>query len=138
MREAIGNGMLLNVVIVIVAAVMLFFAGIFSYSKAYRIKNRIVEIIEEYGEYNSTAESAISTDLKTAGYFNAKNKSCSSDNVNSTTYNYCIYKIINSDENNSYYYKVVTYTQFNFPFIGDFIKIPVKGETRILGKEYFD
>ena len=133
-----GNAMLLNIIIIIVAAVMLFFAAIFSYSKAYRIKNRIIEIIEEYSEYNETTEGMVVSDLKTAGYFNAKNKSCSSGNENTSSYNYCVYKVVNDSNSGSYYYKVVTYVQFNFTIIGDYVKKPVKGETKILGKKYLD
>ena len=138
MREAIGNGLLMNLVIVIVSIVILFFVGILSYSKAYRIKNRIIEVIEEFGEYNKDAENMISTDLKNIGYYAPSSKNCSDVNLNNTTYNYCVYENSGNSSNESKSYKVVTYVQFQFPIIGDLIKIPVKGETKILGKKYYD
>lgn len=149
MREAIGNGLLMNLVIVIVSIVILFFVGILSYSKAYRIKNRIIEVIEEFGDYNSSAVDMISTDLKNVGYYAPSKKNCNETNENTTSYNYCIYRIDNQEkvtgsgktntvEDGSYYYQVVTYVQFQFPVIGNLIKIPVKGETKILGKKYLD
>lgn len=135
MREAVGGGYLLNVVIVIVSVVMLFFVGILSYSKAYRTKNRIIEIIEEYEGYEAAVD-MISTDLNTMGYSAVANKKCSSDNLNKTNYNYCVY--YSNSANNGSYYKVVTYVHFDVPIIGGLINIPVKGETKILGKKYND
>lgn len=136
MRESIGNALLLNLVIVFISLVMLFFVGILSYSKAYRVKNRIVEIIEKYEGYesNEDALSEIEVDLKTMGYFTTFNDKCSSENLNQTTYKYCVYR--REGNGPSYYYEIVTYVHFGFPIIGDYITIPVKGETKILGKNY--
>ena len=39
--------MLLNLVVIFSGLVIVFFIGILSYSKAYRVKNRIVELIEK-------------------------------------------------------------------------------------------
>lgn len=133
LREAIGNSLLFNLVIVFVALVILFFVGILAYSKAYRVKNRIIETIEKYGDYYTAIEE-IETDLKTMGYSSAFNSNCSDDNLNTSTYKYCIYYKESGDS--SYYYKVVTYVHFDFPIIGDFVTFPVHGETKILGKSY--
>ena len=51
MRESLGGSMLLNLVVIFTGLIIIFFVGILSYSKAYRVKNRIVEIIEKYGTY---------------------------------------------------------------------------------------
>lgn len=51
MRSAIGNSLLMSLVVIIVSLVMLVFVGILSYSKAYRVKNRIIEVIEKYGSF---------------------------------------------------------------------------------------
>ena len=32
--------------------------------------------------------------------------------------------------------EVITYVQFEFPVIGDLLTFPVKGETKVLGKNY--
>ena len=45
MRESLGGSMLLNLVVIFTGLIIIFFVGILSYSKAYRVKNRIVEII---------------------------------------------------------------------------------------------
>lgn len=136
MREAIGNSLLMNLVIIFVSIVILFFIGILSYSKAYRVKNRIVSIIEKYDGYNTSAQEEILVDLKSAGYRSTNNSKCTSENLNNTTYNYCIYEIRDKSSGDSYYYKIVTYVHFDFPIIGNLISFPVKGETKILGKTY--
>ena len=69
MRSAIGNSLLLSVVIIIASAVMLLFVSILSYSKAYRVKNRIIEIIERHGYFeDDTVKNEISSYLKDVGY----------------------------------------------------------------------
>lgn len=136
MREAMGNSLLMNLVIIFVSIVILFFVGILSYSKAYRVKNRIIEVIENHGNYSSSSIDEISTDLKSVGYRTTNNKKCGSGNLNSTSYNYCVYKVDDKSSGDSYYFKVVTYVHFEFPIIGGLINIPVKGETKILGKNY--
>lgn len=137
MREAIGGGFLFNLVIVIVSIVILFFVSILSYSKAYRVKNRIVEIIEENnGCNNDVCHEKIAVDLSNMGYSTATNKACPSGYYTKKNYNYCVSYEQSAD--NGYYYKVITYVHFDFPIIGDFINIPIKGETKILGKVYND
>ena len=136
MREAIGSSLLLNLVIIFISLVMLFFVGILSYSKAYKVKNRIIEIIEKYESYesNEDAMNEISADLKNIGYTSSFNSNCSDDNLNETTYKYCVYK--RSGSNLSYYYEVVTYRHFDIPVIGDSIVLPVKGETKMFHEVY--
>ena len=53
-------------------------------------------------------------------------------------YKYCVYEVCIGDceGNRGKYYKVVTYTQFKFPIIESVITMPVRGETKILGKSY--
>ena len=33
-----------------------------------------------------------------------------------------------------FYYRVISYARFDFPLVGDFIKIPIKGETKTIIK----
>ena len=47
MRDAVGGSILLNIVIIFLSLVIVFFAGIMAYSKAYKVKNRIIEFIKK-------------------------------------------------------------------------------------------
>lgn len=152
MRESIGGGLLFYIVIFFSITIILFFVGIISYSKAYRVKNRIVEIIEKYDKYDDV-DTQITQSLKDAGYSlgsmsslcNRKdvkehlkkiNNGKEAYNMNKTIYNYCVYKIDNRSYKDSYYYVVVTFVHFDVPLVGNVINIPVYGETKVLGKSY--
>lgn len=134
MRSAIGNALLTNLVIIFASIIILFFVGILAYSKAYKVKNRIINYIESKESYNTNDVEELNEDLKSAGYQLTSKSKCSSDNLNKTTYNYCVYRVELKDK--KYYYKVVTYVHFEFPVVGSIINVPVKGETKILGKTY--
>lgn len=160
MRESLGGSMLLNLVIIFAGLVIVFFIGILSYSKAYRVKNRIIEIIEKYGTYekidtstNTNAVTAeLNEDLKAVGYETSLSKKCNtirsrlinekydaglSQNLNkSYGYNYCVFEVNKSTNSTGKYYVVVTFINFQVPIIGDFLTLPVYGETKILNKTY--
>lgn len=165
MREAVGGSSLFYLVIFFAGFVMITFVGILSYSKAYRVKNRIIELVEKYEVYESVsgkvdAVDAINPDLKNAGYDASKPTRCNSESVknhlkeilpdeyhkklpenkNNIGYNYCIFEI-NSNKypkkiSNGKFYVVVTFVRYEFPIIGDVLTFPVYGETKILGKTY--
>ena len=120
------------------SVVILFFAGIIAYSKAYKAKNKIIEVIESYEKYDATVASTINDDLKLSGYRAATRQQIiqkCGNNLNEYGYYYCVYYNQNSTDE-GYSYKVVTYVHFDFPIIGSMLVFPVKGETRTLGKVY--
>jgi hypothetical protein len=159
-KDAIGGSLLLNLVVIFTSIIILFFAGILAYSKAYKVKNKIIEIIEAHdGQIMSsvntslidtTVLSEINTELKKVGYLVSgapDSTKCSKDssrgnctNLNTSEFNYCI---CNYGENSTSgavnfgtSYEVITYVHFSFPVIGDLLTFPVRGETRVLGKDY--
>lgn len=163
MRASLGNSLLLNLVIVFASLVMLTFISILSYSKAYKVKNRIVVAIEENGTYNENVAEQIAIDLHNIGYHTGySKKECkkflvkSNDKIYvlepkpaSSDFQYCVIKICNKiynastglygntcDVEQGYYYKVITYVNYKFPIIESIFKIPVSSETKILGKTY--
>ena len=148
MKSAIGGSMLFYLVIFFVITIILLFASILSYSKAYRVKDRIINILENADmssqEKREETLKQIDSDLKLIGYKSAIGDfSCGSncedpfsDVTNYTkSYKYCICKK-ESKNNSGYYYVVTTYNQFEFPVIGSVFANKVKGETKILGRVY--
>lgn len=141
MREAIGSSLLLSIVVVFVSLIILFFVGILSYSKAYKAKNRIIDVIEKYDGYENQydengkniVEDEIISSLSEMGYQvgNCEN----SGNINKSGYKYCVYRI-DTEKDGHYYYKVTTYVQFYFPIINELFKPAVTSETKILGENY--
>lgn len=130
MREAIGGSQLFYIVIIIVSAVIILFTSALVYSKAYKAKNRIVEIIENNDGY-AGSEDAIKDSLAQIGY---QIGTCPKNAENNTSgYKYCVEEIT---AKNGIYYKVTTYVHFNFPIIGSIWNIPVTSTTKILNKSY--
>lgn len=159
MKDAIGGSLLLNLVAIFTSIIILFFAGILAYSKAYKVKNKIIEIIEsndgkiiEDGDVTlkSDVKDMLEIELKSVGYLVSgapSDERCTRDssrknciNLNKSEFNYCIcdYSEGSSDGavNSGTTYEVITYVHFSFPVIGDLLTFPVKGETRVLGKDY--
>ena len=135
MREATGNALLTMMITSIVAIIMIFFVGSISYSKSYRIKNYIIDEIEENKGWDDSLQDKIDSHMKDVGYNVRKDEykcnrvknipsTCKLENVQSS-YDYCIYSC-----NEKSYYKVVTFMKFEFPVVGNLIKFEVKGETK--------
>lgn len=159
MKDAVGGSLLLNIVVIFTSIVILFFAGIMAYSKAYKIKNRIIEVVEKYETYDDstyvktdvdgnkfTVQQLLEEDLRKSGYIVATQQQvsnkCGVGNLNTSEYLYCVY-LKSCDETNGTgncvgqrHYEVVTYIHFDFPVIGNMLTFKVKGETKMLGKNY--
>ena len=158
MRDSLGGSILLNLVIIFAGLVIVVFIGILSYSKAYKVKNRIVEVIEKYGVYEQAPGEMddvideVNPDLMAIGYNTSNPTKCDtirtrlidekydvglSENLNKTYgYNYCVFQNNDSTNSTGKYYVVVTFIHFQIPVIGDILTFPVYGETKMLGKTY--
>lgn len=157
MNEAIGGSSLFTLVIFLVSATLLLLIGALTYSKAYKVKNRIVNIIEVCEESSDTDATTSCNPSIDQGYVNLKKEinadmasigynitsgnpisGCSIgaiyNNNEATSYDICVYKEILND--GTYYYKIVSFAHLNVPVIGNFIHFPVTGETKIYGKNY--
>ena len=144
MREAMGNTFIYNMVLIFVGIAMLLLVGSISYTKAYKVKNRIISIIEENQDFNTKAKTEIETDLKSIGYRLAfKDSSCPElqsggekgtllYGSNPKGYHYCVYQF---NTLRGKYYHIKTFMHFDIPLIGGFIEFPVSGETRIFYEE---
>ena len=142
MREATGQVGLMNIMLFVIGIIIILLAGSIAYSKAFRVKNKIIDIIEKHNAYDSDARDEITSTLTGLGYRTAsKNdytKNCK-DKISGYTlvtnaypnHLYCVYKADNSTSK-KYYYKVVAYMYFDLPVIGAYVKIPVSGETKVL------
>lgn len=139
MKAATGNAMLMNIIIIFIVAVMALLVTSISYTKAFRVKNRIVDIIEYHNGDFSDGKiiDDINKNLSDIGYRYNNGKQCPTMNgaagntYHGSSYLYCIYTY-NSSKGN--YYKVIAYMYFDFPLVGNYINIPVYGETRVFSK----
>lgn len=137
MREAIGNSFVLNFIIVFIILFILIFVATLTYTKAFKVKNKIVDTIEyNDGDITSSVISEIDSKLGEIGYRVDKNNGCRTDGRfsngtlingnNNSGYRYCIYEFSTNKGN---YYGVVAYAYLQIPIIGVNLDFPVYGET---------
>lgn len=149
MKESIANSMIFAIVMVFVGLIIVVFLSSLNYSKAYKVKNRIVDIIEQYDDGYCNNTKAITAELEgTSGqagllasmgyHLNLKKESCPTINDSNATnggkaintptnYLYCIYRL---KATRGYYYRVIAYIYFDVPFVEQLSEYAVYGETR--------
>lgn len=141
MREAFGGAFTIKLMLIFLAIYIAFIAVALNYAKAFRVKNRIIDIIEQnegIDSYIDTKEGSVIGDinsyLNTVSYYvnlaNIKNNN--TENINCYDRGYCIEETTGpvTDGLTSKYYKVTTYININFPFFKLNFNIPITGETR--------
>lgn len=148
MREAFGGAFMIKLMLIFLAIYIAFIAVALNYAKAFRVKNKIIDIIEQSEgiseiDYNNKNEGSvignINEYLNNVSYnvnltdINNKNN----DNVHCYDRGYCIEEYdglsndgLSNDGVTSKYYKVTTYININFPFFNLNFNIPITGETR--------
>ena len=164
MKESISNALILNIVIIFIFIMLVLFAGSTAYTKAFKVKNKIINIIERnenkiltsnlQNKLPSSIEEEIELALSEIGYRieTNHNRKCLNDMTNrfknsnndyttvtlkDSSYNYCIAEFY--DETSvmkGKYYAVITYMYFEVPLIGKTLEFPVYGETKTMGLAY--
>ena len=131
MRESIGSAMLFYIIITFVVIIMVTLVGSLSYSKAFKLKTKIVDIIERYHGYeseNEVQQKEINSLLAKVGY-RVGESNCDTNNLSNSDYNYCVYGYNTSK---GPYYKVVVFIEFELPIINTVLRFPLSGETEII------
>ena len=134
MKEAIGTSMVFNLILIFVGIFIALLVGSLAYSKGFKVRNKIIDLIERNEGYNETAKLQIDENLSDIGYYIMINRTCDERNgvqplSNNSPYRYCVYEYNTSKGK---YYGVQVFIHFDFPIIGNFIEIPLYGESRIL------
>ena len=138
MRESMGATFVYSVVIIIIGIILLLLVASIGYSKAFKVNSRIIDIIENNGGFNESAKSEIGAALGEIGYRVVRNADRSCPTIDgkpgqssaTSNYDYCVYE---HSSNRGTYYTVLTYMYFDFPVIGDLIKIPFTNQSKTLG-----
>ena len=157
MRESIGGTWLTGIVITFLALFAGFLAYSISYTKAFRVKDNIIQIIESNEGFttaantrenviedvlnasedqlvaNGSAEAEIYNFIRKIGYNYASNIRCDNDVFDTAKYGYCIEKhCTNSVNVDKVYYKVTSYIALQIPVVNIAVQIPISGETATL------
>lgn len=153
MREAVGSAFLVNLILVFIGVISALVIGSISYSKAYKVKDRIVYVIEKYDGFTEAAQNELDTSLRNIGYSirsgsNTTVSNCEQiyrrkagsnydpdkllhgNSVNSE-YNYCVYEY-SYPTGIGTYYGVTSFMRFDIPLLGGLLTFSVNGETSLV------
>lgn len=158
MREAIGATWIMGIVLAFIALFSGFLAFSVNYSKAFKVKDGIVDRIEKHSGFNNDSVEDINEFLTEIGY--TSTGSCekaldnNSDDGSLSTFrgnyvgvragqvtrrptgndksNYCVHKVTgynNVGNLGAAYYKVYVFFSISLPFINDYAGYNITGET---------
>lgn len=133
MREAMGSTFLFKLMIIFIFFLSAFLAIIINYSQAFRMKNQIINILEQSEGYTESARDDIVSVVGDYGYF--RNRQCPNGTgvTNSSGQRIrgvCIQKLPSDTSTSNRYYRVSTFVGFNLPVIGNLFTFEVVGETK--------
>jgi len=135
MRESFGGTFMINLMLIFIVIYISFMCIAISYAKAFRVKNSVINILEQNQYYEGDNDTITKVDnyLEKVPYSErdiAKND-CDKRDGYTTKQGACI--ISSSKENSEYnYYKVITYIAIELPFFDINITIPISGETKTI------
>ena len=149
MRETIGGTWLTQLVIVFMFIFAAFLALSINYSKAFRVKNEVLTIIEKNSGLTENSKEMIGNYLRNSGYTMKGRCSINSygltiNGINNTKtelinnsnkgrkYHACISKIRSISVNfpNRAYYEVRLFFKFNLPVLGNISTFEVEGQSK--------
>lgn len=155
MKEAIAQTFIVSLILFFFGILLILFFGSINYSKAFKAKNKLINLVEKYGDElysnsntNSNFKVEFERDLKNSGYQTTKinktnDKLCEkyvgkddilvypgkAEKEVQRTYDFCL---IRKKSNVGPYYQVITFMRFDVPVIGAALTFPVRGETKVL------
>ena len=159
MRDAFGGAFFIKFMLIFLAIYIAFIAIALNYAKAFRIKNTIINIIEENEGYGIKVQELVDNYVSSMGYYvysvgpdpvNSGKDTSSTSFYDASIYGngctsrgYCVKKVFvdcediysynsNCSELRGSYYKVTTYLEVRFPFFGINFAVPISGETRLV------
>ncbi len=145
MRDAIGQVYIIQIILIFVVLINGYMAYSVNYARAFRVKNQIVNIIEQYeGPYNEEGIEKINEYIDRMAYAVSNEQMISFQNSNSDAvcpgYNGWCYiahdvSISDGDEDrNGTYYSIVTFVNIDIPVVNNIIGLgtflQIVGETR--------
>lgn len=132
MREAVGGAVMLKIILLFIIIINSYLALSVNYSKAFKVKNRIISLIEQYEGYDLAA-TTINSYLIEAGYQSDINSCPTGYTLDSFNRGFCYAKIVDST-NKGYYYKVITYINIELAILNMIFDNPfaISGETKVI------
>ena len=147
MRESIGGAWLVGIVITFVVLFTSYLALSVNYSKAFKVKNEIISLIEENEGLTDKTQEKIVKYLNSTGYYVYGKCTDTGDDYldgaingkltgyekqgNADKNKYCVYeRSIEGDTLNRKYYRVTVFFKFDIPILDNAFTFPVTGESK--------
>ena len=143
MRESFGSTWTMQLMFGFTFLFVSFLAITISYSKAFRVRNEVISIIEKYGGISDRSSQTIANYVRSSGY--RTQGRCNAEagklvygitsdgdlqEANGGLYLGCIKKDkINNNAISNVIYEVTMFYKFNLPIVGDVTTFVIKGKT---------
>lgn len=142
MREAIGGTWLFGLVITFIVFFASFLAVSINYSKAFNVKNNIVDLLSKYEGNNSAARQKIGDYLSDVGYlvtgrceegYTGYNLDGEAVGAGQKAY-FCVAcdKVERTANLDKQYYRAVVFFKIDLPLVGELTNFKIKGETEAI------
>lgn len=129
MKDTYGSALSFVLFMFFFVVFVCFLAVSMNFARAYRVKNSVINILEQYkydgGNLSADIQNELQSYLNRVRY-NGVADSCSGQEFNGV----CIIPVSMSD--GSKYFKVVVYFSYDFGILDASGTVPVSGETRII------
>lgn len=151
MRDSYGGAFMFSIVFTFIVLFISFLAITVNYAKVFRIKNGVIDILEQNQYSNddyrkSAVIDEIDSYLAEFGYTNGGNTGisnhCQDEGGEFTKNGACIVELDASDKRDSsagIYYRVYVYIVGSIPLLGNNIVMPISGDTDIIyAPDYYE
>lgn len=150
MRDAVGGAFMIKLLLVFLAVYTIFIAIAINYAKAFRVKNKVLNIIEQNEGIKDLSKNVNTSDasiVQIGTYMNdisykidkntadkkCKEKYGNGDEVFVGDQGYCIVAV-NDNDHDALYYRVTTFVTISIPVVRLEFTVPINGETRKIEK----
>ena len=142
MRDAIGGAWLFGLVAIFIVIFSGYLAVSINYSKAFKIKDEVISMIETSEGMHGNTEPKIENYLNSSGY-NVYG-SCGTDRgtgllpkstAESDKFKYCVCKVKDSASKSGmeiYSYEITVFFRLDLPVLGNIFTFPVPGKTKAI------
>lgn len=133
-RDAFGGSFMIKIILVFIVIFVSFMAAAVTYAKAFRVKNGVINILEQ-NQYNgqiNKVQDKIDTYLGSVPYSERNDTTighCNNAGGKMTGNGACI---VPKGGNNNKYYQVIVYISISLPFFHLNPIFPISGETKTI------
>ena len=134
MRDAMGGTVTLVIIVVFIVIALGYMAFNVNYTKAFRMKNKIIAVYEDYeGDCQGACQEVINEYAKTLGYSVGKSITCP-EGYTGVKDLYCYKKVVSSGEvrdtsvddmKKKSYYKIITKINVEVPIINNIMDLRI-------------